>query len=192
MPGLDPEAAREQAKRLVLHFANHETLLAGGEGDAQLAMVLLENADLYQYQRCKQIGLAELTAEVSAQLRKAKTEFRLIPSAAPFNVQKTYFEGMSFTGTAGLADTLMPLVYDGGETYPLVLNNIRAFDHETPVGMATTLHPARFSDKGAFINAITDAKQSGCTTFYVYNYSLASAERLGWIVDMNRVLHHAP
>jgi hypothetical protein len=187
MPDLDPEALRERVKKLVLALANSEAVIAGN-GDAQAMMLMLEIPELFAYQQARQLMISEFIREISAQLRKAHVEFRLIPSALPFDINRAYLEGMSFASTAGLADRLMPLVYGPGETYGLVRNNIRLLDSETPVGMASTLSPGRFPDKGGFLGAMTAARSEGCETFCIYNYSMVSLERLAWISKMNEVL----
>jgi hypothetical protein len=188
MPFLDAPALREKAKKLTLSLANNETFITGN-GDAQTMMLMLEAPELAAYQRARELAVAGFIAEISALLRKANVEFRLIPSALPFDINHDYIEGMSFTATAGLADRLMPLVYGPGETYELVRNTVRLFDSKTPVGMVNTLFPMTSPNKPAFLKAMTNARDSGCQTFYVYNYSMASAGRLDWVREMNKVFY---
>jgi hypothetical protein len=188
VPGLDPPALRERAKKLLLSLANSETLIPGN-GDAQTMMLMMEVPGLFAYQRVRQLIVAGFIAEISNLLRKARVEFRLIPSALPFDINHVYIEGMNFTATTGLADRLMPLIYGPGETYELVRNSIRLFDGETPIGMVNTLFPTTSPNKASFLNAMKSAKDEGCETFYVYNYSMASGGRLGWITEMNKVFY---
>jgi hypothetical protein len=184
-PGLDPPALREKAKRIVLGLANTETLIPGN-GDAQTMMLMLEAPELFAYQRARQLIVAGFIGEISTLLRKRGVEFRLIPSALPFDINHVYVEGMNFTATAGMADRLMPLVYGQGETYELVQNTIRLIDKDTPVGMVNTLFPATSPNKESFLGAMNGARDSGCDTFYIYNYSMASAGRLKWVAEMNK------
>jgi hypothetical protein len=188
VPGLDPPALREKAKKLALALANTETLIAGN-GDAQAMMLMLEAPEFAAYQKARELIVAGFIAEISALPRKAGIEFRLIPSALPFDINHVYIEGMSFTATAGLADRLMPLVYGPGETYEMALNTIRLFDGKTPVGIVNTLFPATSPNKAAFLGAMSNAREAGCDTFYVYNYSMASAGRLDWVREMNRAFY---
>jgi hypothetical protein len=184
IPGLDPAALREKVKKIVLGLANSETLIPGN-GDAQGMMLMLETPDLFSYQRARQLMVADFIAEISSLLRKVRVEFRLIPSAVPFDINRVYMEGMSFTAVTGLTDRLMPLVYGPGETYSLVRNNIRILDQETPVGMVSTLFSGRFPDKNSFLETMRSAHTEGCETFYIYNYSMASTGRLTWVARMN-------
>jgi hypothetical protein len=186
-PGLDPEALRQQVRNLILRLANGEMVINQNE-DAQIGMLLLENPGLYRYQQARQHSLGEFIGGISRQLRDAKTEFRLIPGAASFNVNQLYMEGFNLSGALGLADRLMPLIYGAGETYTPVRDTIRIFDPATPVGMGATLHPNRFPDKGSFLGAMTEARTAGCETLYLYNYSIASAARLAWVRELNGAL----
>ncbi|MDR2098335.1 MAG: hypothetical protein LBP37_07435 [Spirochaetaceae bacterium] len=188
VPGLDPQALRERAKKLVLGLANGETLIPANEG-SQTMMLMLEAPELFAYQRARQFIVAGFIAEISRLLRKARVEFRLIPSALPFDINHVYMEGMNFTATAGLADRLMPLIYRQGETYEIVRNTIRLFDGDTPIGMVNTLFPTTSPDKASFLGAMKNAHDGGCDTFYIYNYSMASTGRLGWIAEMNKVFY---
>jgi hypothetical protein len=186
--GLDPPALREKLKKLLTRLANTETLIHGN-GDSQTMMLMLEMPEIFDYQRARQLIVAGFIAEISAEIHKANVEFRLIPSALPFDINHVYIEGMNFTATAGLADRLMPLVYAPGETYELARNTIRLFDSKTPVGMVNTLFPNTSPNKASFLNAMKSARDEGCETFYVYNYSMASTGRLEWVAEMNRGFH---
>jgi hypothetical protein len=185
MRGLEPQALREKAKKLGLRLLNSE--LGGRENeDALAAMLMLEEPELLRYQEARQLMLAEFIGEISEQLCQRGAESRIIPSAVPFDINKVYLEGLSFSAAEGKAGMWMPLVYGPGETYGMVRNTIRLFDSQTSVGMAATL--LREADRDSFCATLLTARASGCDTFFIYNYSLASQERLSWVAKFNEAL----
>lgn len=186
--GIDSEKVRSQTKELVLKLANRETFF-NNNGDAQILMILLEVPELYAYQMARQRLVSGFMSEVSLLLRKYKVEYRHIPSAVPFEVNKVFMEGMSFASTKGFADMLMPLVYGVNENYPVVRNNIRLFDDTTPIGMTTSLIPERHPLKSSLFGAVVEAKEVGCNCFYFYNFSIASKERLFWMQEVNKIIN---
>ena len=178
--GVDAAAARAQAKGLLGRLLGSETA-CGDNGAAQLAMLLMEYPLLYAYGGQRGEGVRCYVAQVSALLRERGVEFKLIPSAVPFDINLALLEGTGFSRLSGLADVLLPLVYGKGERYSTVLSNIRLADEVTPVGMATSLHPALHPDRGSLLAAVADAKEGGCTCLNLYNFSIASKERLSWV-----------
>jgi hypothetical protein len=181
-PALDFAALREKVKRAVLAVSNTETFISGS-GDAQIQQLLFEIPGLFEYQMARQETISENIGRISRNLRQKGIKLILIPSAAPFDINRVFMEGMSFGGNAGKADVLLPLVYGPGETYELVRNTIRVYDGETPVGMAVSLN---VPGKSQFLGALGDAKEGGCRHFFTYNFSLASAGRRTWLAEFNR------
>jgi hypothetical protein len=183
-PALDFAALRERAKQAVLSLSNTETFIPGG-GDAQIQQLLFEIPGLFEYQLARQETISENIRRIGGNLRARGIKLILIPSAAPFDINRVFMEGMSFSGNAGKADLLLPLVYGAGETYELVRNTIRMYDGETPVGMGISLSHAQGREH--FAGVLRNAKEAGCRYFFTYNFSLASAERRTWLAEFNRV-----
>jgi hypothetical protein len=184
-PCLDPDALRVRLKKAVLGLANSEHHIPSN-GDAQIIQMLLEIPGLYEYQKARQQNTGECIRLASETLGEKGVSMILIPSATPFDINRVFMEAMSFTGNMGTADLLLPLVYGPGETYRAVLNTVRLFDTETPVGMAASLNPAQYPDRGSFLSTLAAAHAEGCEHFYIYNFSLASRERRGWITLFNQ------
>lgn len=185
--GVDPERTRNVCRTALQALLNTETAIPSNE-PGQIAMLLLEYPELYAYQRARQNRVAEFIRPLSAEIRGHDVQCRLIPSSIPHPVNSCFLEGMSFAGTAGLADALVPLVYGEWETFANVEGNIRLADGATPVGMAMTLHPGRYRDRGAFLGAVAEATDHNPACAYFYNFSIASRERLGWIAEAARLL----
>jgi hypothetical protein len=183
-PGLDPVSLRERLKKLALDLANGENLIPGN-GDAQLTQLIFEVPGLFEYQKAREEGIAGFIVETVDLIRKKGVRAVVIPSAAPFNVNRVFMEGMRFSLNCSKTDLLLPLVYDPGETYTLVKNAIRLFDADTPVGMAASLNPVQAPDKGAFLAGLAAAREAGCAHVYFYNFSLASRERRRWVQAFN-------
>jgi hypothetical protein len=184
-PALDFGALRAKLRQAVLALSNQETLIPGG-GDAQIAQLLFEIPGLFEYQLARQAAVGENIDRIGKELRPRGIKMIVIPSAAPFDINRVFMEGMDFGRNAGKADVLLPLVYGAGETYALVRNTIRLYDRETPVGMGISLGPA--PDKNHFLGALQEAQEGGCEYFFTYNFSLASAERRLWLAEFNREL----
>jgi hypothetical protein len=183
-PGLDPASLRERLKKLALDLANGESLIPGN-GDAQLTQLIFEVPGLFEYQKAREAGIAGFIAEAVDMIRKQGSRAVIIPSAAPFDVNRVFMEGMRFSLNGTGEDLLLPLIYGSGETYTLVRNAIRLFDAGTPVGMGVSLNPAQAPDKGAFLAGLAAAREAGCAHFYFYNFSLASRERRRWVQAFN-------
>ena len=184
--GGNPDVAKAQAAMLLRKLSNSENWFEEN-GISQLAMLLLEYPQLYYYQQGKQASVTSFVEMVSSVLRKNDTQFRFMPSSVPFEVNNVFMEGTSFSGVEGKADMLFPLVYGPGETYGTVRENIRIGGNSAPVGMAMTLLPGRYKDKGAFMGAVAEAVENGCRCIYFYNYSLASQQRLGWVEEAGQL-----
>jgi hypothetical protein len=182
-PAVDFASLREKAKQAVLALSNTETFIAGN-GDAQIPQLLFEIPGLFEYQLARQEIISENIGRIGRNLRQRGVTLILIPSAAPFDINKVFMEGMNFSGNAGKADVLLPLVYSPGETYELVRNTIRMYDGKTPVGMAASLGLAPGRDH--FLGALGNARKGGCQYFFTYNFSLASSERRGWLAEFNQ------
>jgi hypothetical protein len=182
-PAVDFASVREKAKRAVLAISNTETFIPGN-GDAQIQQLLFEIPGLFQYQFARQETIGESIGGIGRDLRQRGIKLIVIPSAAPFDINRVFMEGMNFRGNAGKADVLLPLVYSPGETYELVRNTIRMYDGETPVGMAASLGLAPGKDH--FLGTLRKAWEAGCRYFFTYNFSLASAERRTWLAEFNR------
>jgi hypothetical protein len=183
-PGLDPAALRERLKKPVLELANGESLIPEN-GDAQLVQLLFEIPGLFEYQKAREEGVADYIAETLGIIQEKGVRAVLIPSATPFDINRVFMEGMSFSLNRARADLLLPLVYGQGETYSLVKNTVRLFDASTPVGMAASLNPVQAPDKESFLSGLAAARESGCAHFYFYNFSLASRERRRWVRAFN-------
>jgi hypothetical protein len=183
-PVVDFASLREKAKRAVLAISNTETSIPGN-GDAQIQQLLFEIPGLFEYQLARQETINENIGRIGGDLRQKGIKLILIPSAAPFDINRVFMEGMNFRGNAGKVDILLPLVYGPGETYELVKNTIRIYDSETPVGMAASLGLA--SGRDHFLGTLRRAREAGCRYFFTYNFSLASSERRGWLAEFNRV-----
>jgi hypothetical protein len=183
-PGLDPAELRSRLKKLVLKLTNGEYGIPGN-GDAQIIQFLFEIPFLFEYQSAREDGIANFIAEAVGLIRKNGVRAAVIPSAAPFDINRVFMEGMRFSLNRANADLLLPLVYGKGENYAVVRDTIRLFDAGTPVGMAATLNPAQPPDKRAFLDGLASAREAGCAHFYFYNFSMASRERRRWVQAFN-------
>lgn len=187
--GVDSERARADAVATLQYLLNNETAIPGN-GQAQLAMLLLEYPALYAYQRARQAGVAAFVRSLSGVIRDHGVQCKLIPAARPYPATSVFLEGLSYAAVASDVDTLVPLVYGEGETFASVQANVRLAGADTPVGMAMTLHPSRFPDRGGFLGAVADAArcQAGCA--YFYNYSIASQARLEWVAEAAAIMEN--
>lgn len=183
-PAVDFASLREKAKQAVLTISNTETCIPGN-GDAQIQQLLFEIPGLFEYQLARQETVSENIGRIGRDLSQRGIKLILIPSAAPFDINRVFMEGMNFRGNAGKADILLPLVYSPGETYELVRNTIRMYDSETPVGMAASLGLA--PGREHFLGTLRHAREAGCRYFFTYNFSLASSERRGWLAEFNQI-----
>lgn len=176
----DPFRTRETCAGLIRRLLNTETHWPGNDL-AQVATILLEYPEIHAYQVARQRRTAAFVAGLSRVMRRHAVEFRLIPSSHPFEAMCAFLEATGYRLAAEAVDAFVPLVYGPGESFGLVRNNIRLLADKTPVGMAMTLHPGRFAGKADFLGAVAAAaaEQPHCAFFY--NYSIASAERLGWV-----------
>ncbi|MCC8165067.1 MAG: hypothetical protein LIQ31_02675 [Planctomycetes bacterium] len=191
-PDLDVEKARTLCGWLLVDLLNRETAIHGNDM-AQVASLFLEYPEIHQYQRERQRRVTEFIADIRTAAHSRSVNFRVFPSSTPFELCASFLEGYSFRDNAGAADVLVPLLYSPGETFPLVRNTIRPRDATTPLGMVLTLHPARYPGRADFLGAVREAVADGekprCV--YVYNYSLASRERLSWLPEAVRILEAA-
>ncbi|MCC8116608.1 MAG: hypothetical protein LIP18_05560 [Planctomycetes bacterium] len=191
-PDLDVERVRALCGRLLVDLLNREVAIPGNDM-AQLASLFLEYPELHQYQIERQRRVTEFIGDIWTAAHSRSVELRVFPSSTPFDICAAFLEGYSFRDSAGVADVLVPLLYSPGETFPLVRNTIRLQDMTTPLGIVLTLHPARYPGRADFLGAVREAFADGerprCV--YVYNYSLASRERLSWLPVAVRIIQSA-
>ncbi|MDD3212811.1 MAG: hypothetical protein PHY64_04020 [Eubacteriales bacterium] len=178
--GIDAEEVRRTAALLLDQLLQGDTTFGANE-DAQLTQLFLEYPSLYAYQRFRMDSVAALVKENTAAAHRKGVLYEAIPSAAPFMVNATYFEGAPLRALADIVDGFVPLCYSPGETYPLLLQNIRLYAPEGRVSVAFKLARAGCSGEAEFAGLAREAAQAGVEAVYCYNYGLATPECLGWM-----------
>ncbi len=191
-PALDVETARAVCGRLLVDLLNREVAIPGNDM-THIASLFLEYPELWQYQVERQRRVTDFIGDIWTGARSRSVQFRVFPSSTPFDICSAFLEGYSFRETAGVADVLVPLLYSSGESFPLVRNTIRLHDAKTPLGMVLTLHPARHPNRADFLGAVREAVADGelPRCIYIYNYTLASRERLSWLPEAMRIIQSA-
>lgn len=178
--GVDAEEARRVANEVLAKLLEADTTFGANE-DAQLTQIFLEYPTLYAYQQFRMNSVASLVADSAAAVRSLGAKYDCIPSAAPFEISATCFEGAPLRLLADTADGFVPLCYTRGESYTLLRRNIRLYAPQSRVALALKLSREFYPDEAAFAALIRDAAQGGAEDIYCYNYGLATAECLGWM-----------
>jgi hypothetical protein len=184
--GVDVKALKDLVARLVKQMIEADLAHVPAE-TREIAFLLLEFPELYQYQLTRMQTVGELWHELKEIALEHQVKMDGFPSSTPFPVNQSYLEGISLRTAIAELDRVIPLAYgDSVDAVRYALHAIRLAAPEASLGVALSLHHTQIQSAAELGMRVRTAVEAGVESIIYYNYGLLNQRRLDWIAEANQ------
>jgi hypothetical protein len=184
---IDVDRLQMRVRHRIETLSEQERGSVSGEfTQAELACLLMEDEELYAYNRMRMDQVSKLVSALKRIVKERNSKLVVMPAYMSSN---SWIEGTSLSKLASIVDGFMILTYFAdADKIKADIEWLRLFVGETPITVCLNAGAPSTVSGGALQGSVRAALACDPAGIAYYNLSLLTRTRLGWIGEANRMI----